>query len=212
MSLKLTNNATILFQGDSITDCGRNRLNPEDLGNGYVNLVNYYIQQHLEDLEITCLNRGISGNRISHLKRRWTRSTLNLEIDILSLYIGVNDTWRRYDHNIITPPEKFKETYEYLLDSAKEKNPDLQLVLMSPFVLPTEPSQLEWNEDLEPKIEIVEQLAKDYEAIYIPLQTMFNGLVTVEQPNCFWASDGVHPTAQGHIAIAKEWIKLALQS
>ncbi len=91
----LKENAIILFQGDSITDCGRNRLDTTSLGNGYVNLINYYIQQHMADENITCLNRGIAGNRSTDLKKRWKRSTLSLEIDVLSILIGVNDTWRK---------------------------------------------------------------------------------------------------------------------
>ncbi|OON98587.1 MAG: hypothetical protein ATN35_04445 [Epulopiscium sp. Nele67-Bin004] len=198
-------NTTIMFQGDSITDCGRNRLDGASLGNGYVNLINHYIQQHFENIK--CLNRGIAGNRTADLKRRWKRSTLSEDIDILSLLAGVNDTWRRYDAGVVTTTEQFKEHYYYLLESAKEANPDLKIILMAPFLLPTEPKQLNWHEDLAPKIEVVEQAAKDFDATYVPLQEIFNSQISAEQPNCYWVSDGVHPTAKGHILIAKEWIE-----
>ncbi|OOB80438.1 MAG: hypothetical protein BEN19_04815 [Epulopiscium sp. Nuni2H_MBin003] len=198
-------NSIILFQGDSITDCDRNKIDHTDLGNGYVNLVNYYIQQHYDN--VTCINKGISGNRSKDLKRRWKRSTMPLEqIDILSILIGINDTLRRYDTNLFISKEEFRSNYNYILDTTKEKFPDVKIVLMSPFLLPTEPKQLEWREDLAPKIEIVSHLAHEYNASYIPLQLRFNDKVCIEKPNCYWTKDGVHPSAKGHILIAKEWI------
>ncbi len=208
MSKFLQPNSTILFQGDSITDCGRNRLEGHNLGNGYVNLINYYIQQHLPDENITCLNRGIAGNRTGDLRKRWSRSTLSIleEVCTLSLLVGVNDTWRRYDNGLITDIEEFTDNYRYLLDSVKSAKPAIEIILMSPFLLPTEPKQLEWNEDLVPKIEMVKELAREYDATYIPLQELFNQEITIEKPNCYWAYDGVHPTAKGHVLIAKEWI------
>lgn len=197
---------TILFQGDSITDCSRNKLSRTDLGEGYVNLINHYITSHFPDADIVCCNRGIYGNRTINLKRRWRRSTLNLSPDVLSILVGINDTWRRYDRNLVTSPEKFRDNYLYLVDKAKENNPDLKLVLMSPFLLPTSNDQLEWFEDLNPKIEIINNIAKQYEAIYIPLQDIFNNHITIEKPNCYWTLDGVHPTLEGHALIAKEWL------
>lgn len=199
-------NDIILFQGDSITDCSRNKLNRNDLGEGYVNLINYYIESHFPESHITCYNKGIYGNRTINLKRRWRRSTLSLSPDILSLLAGINDTWRRYDLNLVTTPEKFRENYLYLIDKALENNSNLKLVLMSPFLLPTSNEQLEWFEDLNPKIEIIKEIAKEYHAIYIPLQEIFNKNITLEKPNCYWTVDGVHPTPEGHALIAKEWL------
>lgn len=199
-------NDTILFQGDSITDCSRNKLSRTDLGEGYVNFINHYIEVHFPDSHITCYNKGIYGNRTVNLKRRWRRSTLSLSPDILSILAGINDTWRRYDMNLVTSNEKFKDNYLYLINKARENNPNLKLVLMSPFLLPTSTEQLEWFEDLNPKIEIVKEIAQEYHAIYIPLQEIFNSQVTLEKPNCYWTLDGVHPTLEGHALIAKEWI------
>lgn len=199
-------NDTILFQGDSITDCSRNKLSRTDLGEGYVNLINYYIETHFPQSHITCYNKGIYGNRTINLKRRWRRSTLSLSPDVLSLLVGINDTWRRYDMNLITSKEKFKDNYLYLIDKAKEANPALKLVLMSPFLLPTSNEQLEWFEDLNPKIDIIKEIAHQYGAIYISLQDTFNKQITLEKPNCYWTLDGVHPTLEGHALIAKEWL------
>jgi lysophospholipase L1-like esterase len=200
-------NDIILFQGDSITDCSRKKSNPFDLGNGYVNLINYYIQKNDYSSSITCYNRGIYGNRTTELRRRWGRDTLALEPTILSLLVGINDTWRNFDLNLYTSPARFKANYSYLLESVKEAFPATELVLMSPFLLPIEKSQEAWLEDLNPKIEIVKELAQNYEAIYIPLQNIFNAAITLNTPAQYWSSDGVHPTPFGHILIAKNWLK-----
>ncbi|MGL4346323.1 MAG: SGNH/GDSL hydrolase family protein [Cellulosilyticaceae bacterium] len=200
-----------LFQGDSITDCNRSRLKPTDLGDGYVNLINHYLSTHLTQLNISCVNRGIYGNRTHNLCRRWERDCLELSPDLLSLLIGINDTLRRFDLHLMTTPEEFRTNYVYLLDSIKTKNPEVQLVLMSPFLLPVEAQQLGWTEDLNQKIQIVKELATTYGAIYIPLQEVFNQHITPEKPNIYWTDDGVHPNPEGHILIAKSWIKAVLE-
>lgn len=200
-----------LFQGDSITDCSRSRLKLTDLGEGYVNLINHYLSTHLNHLNINCINKGIYGNRTHNLCRRWQRDCVDLNPDLLSLLIGINDTWRRFDLHLITTAEEFRDNYIYLLDAVRAKNPQVKLVLMSPFLLPVQPEQLEWVEDLNEKIAVVKQLAKTYNAIYIPLQEVFNQHITLEKPNVFWTDDGVHPNPEGHILIAKAWIKAVLE-
>ncbi|WP_053982830.1 SGNH/GDSL hydrolase family protein [Niameybacter massiliensis] len=203
-------NDIILFQGDSITDCSRNKLKRSDLGQGYVNLIYHYLQTHHQDLHITCINKGIYGNRTIDLKLRWRLDTLRIEKNILSLLAGINDTWRRYDFNLTTSPEKFEEHYRYLLDTSLDKNPDLRIILLSPFLLPHTESQLTWFEDLNPKIQIVEKLAKEYNTLYLPLQEIFTSSLTPEHDAYYFTVDGVHPTPEGHMLIAKEWLKRSL--
>lgn len=200
-----------LFQGDSITDCSRSRLKPTDLGEGYVNLINHYLTTHLAHLNITCLNKGIYGNRTHNLCRRWERDCLDQNPDLLSILIGINDTWRRFDLHLVTTPEEFRSNYMYLLDSVRARHPHVKLVLMSPFLLPVEVHQLEWFEDLNQKIKIIKELAAAYQAIYIPLHEVFHAHITPEKPNIYWTNDGVHPNPEGHILIAKTWIKAVLE-
>lgn len=196
----------LLFQGDSITDCHRNRFVPSDLGFGYAALVGAYIRRHLKSLNFQVVNRGIYGNRTVNLKHRWERSTMREEPHILSLLVGINDTWRRYDRRWVTSPRRFYDNYSYLLERTVTGLPDIQFVILSPFVLPVTAGQEEWMEDLAPKIEIVEALARDYHAVYIPLQQIFDGLISEETPRNFYVKDGVHPTLEGHKVIAREWI------
>lgn len=207
----LQQNDFILFQGDSITDCSRNKLSRGDLGEGYVNLIHHYLTTHHSDLNLTCMNKGISGNRTIDLKLRWRLDCLRLEPTVLSLLAGINDTWRRYDFNLVTSEEKFRDHYRYLIESSLERIPNLRIILMSPFLLPHTDEQLLWFEDLNPKIEIVKALSEEYKALYIPLQELFNKSLSPNRDAHFFTTDGVHPTPEGHMLIAKEWIKRSLE-
>ena len=44
--------------------------------------------------DITFINRGISGNRVRDLRARWQEDCIDLKPDILSILIGINDSWR----------------------------------------------------------------------------------------------------------------------
>ncbi|MEG0152880.1 SGNH/GDSL hydrolase family protein [Niameybacter sp.] len=206
----LKENDVILFQGDSITDCGRNKLKRTDLGDGYVNLIHHYLETHYSDLHTTCMNKGIYGNRTIDLKLRWRLDCLRIEKNVLSLLAGINDTWRRYDFSLVTSPERFEENYRYFLESSLERNPNLRIILLSPFLLPHNEDQLRWFEDLNPKIAIVKKLAQEFNTLYIPLQEIFNEALTPDQDVFYWTIDGVHPTPKGHMLIAKEWLKRSL--
>ena len=207
----LQKNDFILFQGDSITDCSRNKLSRLDLGEGYVNLIHHFLTTEHPEMQISCMNKGIYGNRTIDLKFRWRLDCLRLEPTVLSLLAGINDTWRRYDFNLTTSEEKFRDNYRYLIESSLERVPNLRIILMSPFLLPHTDEQIRWFEDLNPKIDIVKSLGAEYNALYIPLQEIFNEALTPEHNAHYFTLDGVHPTPQGHMLIAKEWIKRSLQ-
>jgi len=195
---------TILFQGDSITDCGRNYLSKSSLGQGYVSLINQELQQRFPQ-KYNVYNRGISGNRVSDLIKRWDRDCLKIQPDILTILIGINDTWRRYDRNDPTTTEAFCDGYRYLLDQVKAKTSAV-IVLMEPFVLPFPEDRKLWREDLDPKIEVVHKLSVEYDTDLIPLDRIFSEILQDKSP-AFWAADGVHPTSAGHEIIARHWIE-----
>ncbi len=204
----LNKGSLILFQGDSITDCNRHKLRSHDLGRGYVQLIQQRLDEQYSDQEFTCLNRGISGNRTLDVKLRWRMDCLNHAPDVLSLLVGINDTWRRYDSGLKTSIEHFEENYRYLLDTFKNKYPDTPILLLSPFLLPVSEEQEVWFEDLLPKIECVEKLAKEYDTAYLPLQKIFEDNLSSTCPPSFWTFEGVHPTPQGHLLIANAWMSL----
>ena len=196
----------ILFQGDSITDCDRNYADPASLGNGYAMMAASFLAALHPGLAPDCLNRGISGHRAKDLAARWRRDCIDLKPDVLSIMIGINDTWRRYDSNDPTGTDAYATAYRSLLEQARANNPSLKIVLMEPFVLPVPADRKAWREDLNPKIEAVHKLAEEFGAILVPLDKLLNEACSC-QPAAYWAEDGVHPSQPGHALIARYWLE-----
>lgn len=195
----------ILFQGDSVTDAGRNRDLSGDLGKGYPQFIAGLFTAAHPDLNITFLNRGISGNRAKDLVERWTEDAIALRPDIVSILIGINDTWRRYDSNDPTSAEVFEAGYRTVLTRVRDEI-GARIVMLEPFVLPVPEDRKAWREDLDPKIVAVRKLATEFDALLLPLDGLFAKLATQSRPE-IWAADGVHPTPAGHAAIAQAWLQ-----
>jgi acyl-CoA thioesterase-1 len=203
----IEDNSRVLFQGDSITDCDRNREDPRDLGKGYAMFAASWFSAKHPEKRVEFLNRGIGGDRTSDLVRRWQEDCLALEPDLVSILIGVNNTWRRYDKNDPTSVDRFEEEYRAILDSTK-KTLNARLILCEPFLLPVTADQRKWREDLDPKIEVVHELAEEYDATLVPLDHLFQEACSKREAT-YWASDGVHPSLPGHALIAQAWLKHA---
>lgn len=205
MTVLLADRATILFQGDSITDCGRGRENDANLGNGYANQVAAWLNAACPQKNFRFLNRGISGNRVQDLRARWTEDCIRLKPDLVSIFIGINDVWRRYDSNDPTTPDVFETGYRDLLIRIRDEL-DAKVMILEPFVLPVPEDRLAWREDLDPKIDAVRRVAREFGASYVPLDGLF-AAVAAKRPPVFWAADGVHPTQAGHALITQAWLK-----
>ncbi|KRE40553.1 SGNH/GDSL hydrolase family protein [Paenibacillus sp. Soil724D2] len=195
----------VLFQGDSITDAGRVRENPADMGKGYALMTAALFGSSYSEQQVTFLNRGISGNRVKDLQSRWDQDCLALQPSWVSIYIGINDCWRRYDRNDPTSVEQFEEGYRELLVRTKEEL-GAKLIMIEPFVLPVPEDRKQWREDLDPKINVVRELAREFGALLVPLDGIF-AQASMLAPSSFWAPDGVHPSPAGHALIAKAWLK-----
>lgn len=199
-------NSLILFQGDSITDCGRDYTDGSHLGYGYPMMTAAAFNAAHPELNVKFLNRGISGNRVVDLKARWEKDCLELNPDIVSILIGINDTWRGFDSNDPTTAEAYYDGYRVLLQSIKDRL-DAQIVICEPFVLAvTDDQKNKWREDLDPKINAARALAREFKAVYIPFDGVFAAVSTVQPPE-YWAADGVHPTHAGHALMSKHWLE-----
>lgn len=191
---------TILFTGDSVTDCGR-REDVDGLGDGYVRLV----AASARTGGARILNTGISGNRVRDLRVRWQQDVLDHEPQVVSVLVGINDTWRRYDSGDPTGTAEFEADYRWLLESTVA--PGRTIVLMEPFVLPVNTQQASWRtEDLEPKIAVVRALAAEFGAVLVPTDSTLIARAAVEVADTL-ADDGVHPTPRGHELIAELWLE-----
>ncbi|WP_405078787.1 SGNH/GDSL hydrolase family protein [Paenibacillus chitinolyticus] len=194
----------LLFQGDSITDTGRDRDNHADLGKGYVQMIAGLFGAACPGNRVTFLNKGISGNRVKDLQNRWQQDCIDLKPDWVTLCIGINDCWRRYDRNDPTSLETFAAGYRQLMTRTTEETA-ARIVLMEPFVLPVPEDRKAWREDLDPKIGVVRELAREFGARLVPLDGLF-ARASTEAPASYWAPDGVHPSAAGHGLIARAWL------
>ena len=200
-------NDRILFTGDSITDCGRNRESADSLGAGYVAITAAHLQSRLASPELKIFNRGISGNRAADLLARIEPDLLALRPTVISILIGINDTWRRYDSGNATDAKTYERHYRALLEQVTSRL-EARLILLEPFLLHVPPDRFNWREDLNPKIDVVRQLAIDFDAELLPLDGLFAQAAT-QAPAAYWAADGVHPTPAGHALIAETWLENA---
>lgn len=189
----------ILFIGDSITDCGRLEDPPDYLGDGYVRM----IAERLPERRV--INVGISGNRIPDLRDRWQIDVIEQQPEVLSVYVGINDTWRRFDENDPTSPAFFEENYRACLADIGGAS---RLVLVEPFVLPVNEDQERWHDDLARKRAVVAKLAIEFGARFVPLQSLL-AKAAEDHGAAALAEDGVHPTELGHRMITDAWLEAA---
>jgi lysophospholipase L1-like esterase len=193
----------VLFIGDSITDAGRNREDPSSLGSGYAAMAAGRFIADNPGHRVRFLNRGIGGNRAIDLVSRWDTDCLAHKPDVVSVMIGINDTWRRYDSDDPTPVEDFAERYRRVLTATVDQG--ASLILLEPFLVPVREQLWDWREDLDPKVVVVRRLAHEFGATLVPTDGLLAQAATESSPQ-EWSSDGVHPTPAGHALIARAWL------
>lgn len=203
---------TFLFQGDSITDGNRGRsLDPNHImGHGYAYSVASRIGADFPEAGFTFYNRGISGNKITDLQKRWETDTLNLKPDVLSILIGINDTGATINKPTeATTVEDFETIYRSLLNDCRRANPEILFVLGIPFVYPVgkraENFEL-WRNDTNNRQVVIRKLAQEFDAVLIDYPAVFDKAIQ-KAPIDYWIWDGVHPTVFAHELMAREWMK-----
>jgi len=205
MSLKFTRESRVLFIGDSITDCGR-RTDPLGLGNGYVRLIHDYLAAKDPAHAPQVINMGISGNKVTDLRDRWTRDVLDQKPDVLSIKIGINDVW----HGFKDPPagvsiEQFVGVYHALLRQVHNVLPHCKIVLFEPSVIGP-PAPADGNKLLQPYVRGVNEVGRGFHVqAVVPLHGLFLR-AQQDRPDIAWAPDGVHPSSAGHMLIARAWL------
>lgn len=216
MAITLRAGSTVMFTGDSITDC--QRLESEDgLGFGYpLRIAGEWGLRHPERA-VTWLNSGIAGDKVMDLEARWQADVLDVRPDVVSILVGMNDVgWHTYDPDgYLAPVEEFAAGYERLLAPVAEAGS--QLVLIEPFLLPIATTievgaaqvgvegRRKWRAELDPRIQVVRELAQQYGAELLAADGMFAGLGGRPE---HWSADAVHPTPAGHAALAEAWLRL----
>lgn len=207
----------ILFQGDSITDAGRTSCQGENLGRGYPLYVCGALGLRYPDKEFEVVNRGISGNRIVDLYQRWKCDCLNLKPDVISILIGVNDTWH-HQHGNGVEVKRAKVVYDMLISWTREAAPDAKLVICEPFILMDYQAVGEykagenwapqdwWRAEIDERRAYTKEIADRYGALFVPFQKTLDDALALAPAN-HWLADGVHPLGAGHALLAEAWLK-----
>lgn len=218
MELLIKKNYKVLFIGDSITDAGRDRKeNSNDLGKGYVYLIAGQFQAKYPKLNVKFINRGINGDRVDTIYNRWDNDCINLKPDIVTILIGINNTIHRFKRDLITTTDEFEKSYRDILEKTVNET-NAQIILMEQFLLPVEKKEdtpvyvpvyeniNQCREDINPKIDVVKKLAREYNTMLISLDGMFASAST-KAPSEYWLPDGIHPSPAGAGLIAQAWLK-----
>ena len=201
----------LLMIGDSITDCGRARPvgEGEGLGSGYVNFVNAVLTAKFPQAQIKVLNTGVSGDTTRNLKSRWQNDVLDLSPDYLSIMIGVNDVWRKFDSpnnpELAVGIEEYEANLRDLIAQTKDKVK--KIILLTPFLSETDKNEPMMKMLLE-YIESVKTIAAENHLLLVDLQSEFDKYISEGIEPKILAGDRVHPSQVGSMIIAKAFLKI----
>ncbi len=194
----------IVFQGDSITDAGRDRRNYHNMGNGYPKYASEFLTEENPDVSFEFINFGISGNRTSQLFDRLYKDGLEFEPDIISILIGINDIWHRHGaERIATTDAQIALNYRSILERIKRES-NAKIVMLAPYYLDAE-SNAYIREDLKTVLPIIKGLAEEFADAYIPLDDLFCEAMKTQPEPLYYSGDGVHPNQNGAEFIGKAY-------
>ena len=196
----------IVFQGDSITDAGRDKRNYHHMGNGYPKYAVELIGEAFPDVDFEFINQGISGNRTCQLFDRLYTDAMAFEPDVISILIGINDIWHRHGAGRIeTTDEQVATNYRAILERLK-KQTNAKIVILSPFLLDSEDKE-SWRPEVERVIEIIRPLADEFADAYSPLDELFEEALKTQPEPKYYSGDGVHPNSNGAAFIGKHYFE-----
>lgn len=211
--IKLKENTVILFQGDSITDCGRDRTSSQcntiaQLSNGYVLFTAAHLLAQQPQKQLKIYNKGISGNKVFELRNRWEIDCIAIQPDVLSILIGVNDYWHTLSGGYKGTATTYENDYRALLKTTKEKLPNTQLIICEPFTIEggSAIKEKDWFPMFDEYRKIARNLATEFNAVFVPYQAAFDEAVKYA-PAHYWGADGVHPDLPGRELMASVWLE-----
>jgi len=201
----------ILFQGDSITDGNRTRNNDWNhlMGHGYQYIISSKLWFEQPERKFHFINRGVSGHKVPDLAARWQTDTLDIDPDVLSILIGINDANEAVKDNPHYTTESYKEGYRDLLIRTKKDNSNIKFVICEPFLLPVGTIKDKWNrwhEEVSARQVVTKAIAQEFDAVFVPFQSAFDEALK-KAPADYWIWDGIHPMPAGHELMSREWLK-----
>ena len=157
-----------------------------------------------------CRNTGISGDRSVDIYARIKRDCWNIQPDVISVLMGINDVWHEIGDQNGVDADRYYRMYRMLVADTLERLPDVKFLLMEPFVLPGRGTAEGWEtfaREVPLRVQAVKQVAGEFHTAYLPLQERLEKACEVQPPE-YWLVDGVHPTHAGHQLIADAWLEL----
>ncbi len=197
----------ILFQGDSITDCRRDRSDDLIKGYGYASMVTGRLNFE-QPGAFQFQNRGIGGNRVVDVYARVKSDIINLEPDVMSILIGVNDVWHEIGSRNGASAEKYEKIYDMLIEEVLTALPNIKIMIIEPFVVKGSETEKNWElfySEVRKRAEAAKRIAVKYNLKFIPTQDEFDKAVSL-CPEPFWTREGVHPTEAGHELLTRLWL------
>lgn len=210
VKIRIRDNDIILFQGDSITDGGRDHKmienhNSRALGGGYAFLAAADLLRSHPERRMTFYNRGIGGNKVVQLAARWHKDCLDMTPNVLSILIGVNDYWAKFNGTFDGTLQLYRDDYRKLIEQTLRVLPDVKLVIGEPFAIKNVKAVTDaWYPAFDGYREAAREIAADYQAAFVPYQKVFDKAVATGNPS-YWTTDGVHPTLAGAQLMAEAW-------
>jgi lysophospholipase L1-like esterase len=211
--VELLKGQTILFQGDSITDSGRNKEengynNAKVLGSGYAMLAGATLLEKYASLGLKIFNKGISGNKVFQLADRWDKDCLEIKPDILSILIGVNDIWHKLNGQYNGTVEIYRKDYIALLERTKKTLPNVKLIICEPFAVKgVKAVDDKWYPEFYGYQKVAREIANQFGATFVPFQSVYDE-AQKQATGAYWTGDGVHPSLAGAQLMAKAWTEV----
>ncbi len=210
--IRIAENDVILFQGDSITDAGRDKKNmsPNNsgaLGHGYALLAAANLLHAHATKQPSIYNKGISGNKVHQLAARWEEDCIAIKPNILSILIGVNDYWHTLSGNYDGTIQVYRDDYRKLLDRTMKALPGVKLIIGEPFAVNHVKAVTDdWFPAFDEYRTAAHEIADEYHAVFIPYQRVFDE-ASKKAPASYWTGDGVHTTTAGAQLMAEAWLQ-----
>ena len=210
--ISLQKDDIILFQGDSITDAGRDRnaQNPNTspmMGSGYVIQAAGELLFKYADKNLKIYNKGISGNKVNQLAERWEADCIMIEPNVLSILIGVNDFWHTKTGGYRGTVKTYEDDYRALLKRTLSALPNVKLIIGEPFaVAGIKAVDGSWFPGFDKYREVAKKMAEEFNAVFIPYHDIFKA-AEKRASGVYWTHDGVHATLAGAHLMANAWMK-----
>ena len=186
----------IVFQGDSITEAGRDKRNYHNMGNGYPKYASEILTERFPETDFEFINMGINGNRTDQLFDRLYTDAIAFEPDVISVLIGINDIWHRYSGGRIeTTDEQIETNYRAILKRLRAQT-NAKIVMLAPYLLDCEKVD-HMRDELARLLPIIRRLADEFADAFVPLDLLFDEALKSQPEPLYYSGDGVHPNANG---------------